>query len=73
MKLKLTASSRSPSSVRVWLGETDITSICSGVEIAFAMDDVNSAVLRISPTELDVDAEVIAMLQARLNESVSPG
>jgi hypothetical protein len=68
MRLRLSATGRSPSTVRVRLDDAEITSSLVSIGIEFAVDEMNRATLTISPDELEVDAEVIALLEAHLKK-----
>lgn len=69
MKLRIRQTDLSPFSTRVWLGDQEITNGLSGLTVEISPGrDITRATLSITVDDLDVDAETIAVLQARLDE-----
>ena len=69
--LKIRQPTMAPNSVQVWLDDREISHGLTGVSVEWSVDDVITAYLSILIDDLDVDAETLAVLQARLDEKVA--
>jgi hypothetical protein len=74
MRLKIRAREPLPDSARVWVcddqtGESvELTGDLAELVLRLSKEEVTTVALRITPTELDVDAEAIKALQAHAEE-----
>ena len=60
-----------PHSCKVWLDDYEISHGLTGVAVEWSVDDVTRASLTLLIDDLDIDADTLATLQARLDEKAA--
>lgn len=71
MRLRVQQHDRRPQSIRVWLGDQEITSDLMSLKLECACDDLTIAEICIAPDDVQVDATTLAHLAARIPDDVA--
>lgn len=75
MKLKIRQPRLDPRSIRVWLGEQEITAHLQGLQLSVRRggdeDSLTRVAISIEPGSIDIDAETLAKLEAIATEQTT--